>query len=159
MHFLSLPPAKPGRTEPAVASGATTLRRRTRRTFAVFALLAVCMVGAFSLPSLASERHVESSKIPTTTKLKASATKVKVRQLVYFTVTVTPSKAMGMVTIYVKAPGKPYESAGSRTLHDGVVKVEGEAGEPGTYEIKAVYKGFGSYEPSTSNIVTIKVEK
>jgi hypothetical protein len=78
---------------------------------------------------------------------------------VTFTVTITPLKATGKVTLYVKAPGKSYVSEGSATLHGGMVKGAGEANEPGTYEIKAVYGGSSTYAPSTSNIVSIQVVK
>jgi hypothetical protein len=40
-----------------------------------------------------------------------------------------------------------------------MVKGAGEANEPGTYEIKAVYGGSSTYAPSTSNIVSIQVVK
>jgi len=76
----------------------TLPRLRARRTFAVLALLAVCMAAQLSRPSMASEKHLEN--IGTTTKLTASAKTVK--EFSFFSLT-SPSKATG--TAFYGNPG------------------------------------------------------
>ena len=159
MHVLSLPPAKPERKVSTATGGATTLRLRAHRTFAAFALLAVFMAAALALPAMASERHVEITKTATTTKLQASAKDVKVNQKVVLTVTVTPSKASGKIFLYIKAPSKPFEAAGTATLVHGVAKGQGSLPKVGTYKLKVVYEGSKSYKSSVSNPVTVVVQK
>ena len=73
----------------------TLPRLRARRTFAVLALLAVCMAAQLSRPSMASEKHLEN--IGTTTKLTASAKTVKEFSFLSLT---SPSKATGTVAFY-----------------------------------------------------------
>jgi hypothetical protein len=139
--------------------GLAPVRTQRRSLLSAFALLTICLIAAQPISLLASSRTIDSKKIATTSKLKASRTTVKVNKPVTFTVTVTPSKATGRVTLYAKAPGKHYVAELTRTLLGGMVKGSGEVSEPGTYEIKAVYDGSSKYAPSTSNVVKVKVVK
>jgi hypothetical protein len=159
MHVLTLPPAKPEHTVSAATGGATTFRPRTRRTFAAVALLAVSMAATLSLPSMASERHVESATIPTTTNLKASAYVVKVKHKVTLTATVTPSQAAGEVILYLKAPSKAFEAVGTAKVVNGVAKGQGILPKVGAYKFKVVYKASKFFGRSVSNTITIVAKK
>jgi hypothetical protein len=128
--------------------------------FSAFALLTICLVAAQPVSLLASQRHTDSSKTPTTTKLKLSPTTIKEGQKVEVTVTVTPSKATGDVYLYIKPPSGSYEKvSGHGVLHDGTVSTSGSIDEPGKFEFKVVYGGSSTYASSTSNVVTLTVEK
>ncbi|MGA2534700.1 MAG: Ig-like domain-containing protein [Terracidiphilus sp.] len=135
------------------------VRTRRRTLLSAFALLTICLVAAQPLSLMASSRTIDVKKIPTTTKLKASATSLKVGQPVTITVTVTPSKATGKVSLSIKTPSGATESGGSTTLRGGMATGKGALSEAGTYVFKVIYGGSSTYASSTSNPVTIKVSK
>jgi hypothetical protein len=137
----------------------TETRIHRRSLLSVFALLTICLVAAQPISLLASSRTSDGKKIHTTTKLKASATTVKENQRFTITATVMPSKAAGKVSLFIKTPSGSTESGGSTTLRNGTATGHGSLPKAGKYEFKIVYSGSSTYASSTSNIVTITVEK
>lgn len=129
---------------------------QSRRLFSVFALLTLCFVAAHSIPSMASEWTGDNKKIATTTKLKASATKINEHKKLTLTVTVAPSKATGSITFYGReAPTKPFVKIAKSSVVAGVAKVSNDIGIPGTIGFKAVYDGSSKYASSTSKVITV----
>jgi hypothetical protein len=132
---------------------------RSRRTFAAFTLVALCMAAALSLPSMASEKHLE--KMGTTTKLTASAKAVKEFSFFSLTAKVSPSKATGTVAFYGSpGPGRPYIKLVTYKVVAGVAKAPAlHLRISGHVTFKAVYSGSGVYNTSTSNVVPVDVTK
>jgi hypothetical protein len=144
----------------AARSGATTNRTRARNFISGLALLTVCLITANPLPSVASQRTVEAKAVKTTTKLKASATKLHIGGHLTLTATVSSPKATGKMLFYLQdAPGKPFKYFGYLDVHAGVAKGTLTAGGAGTFEFRAVYQGNKSYESSLSNAVKVVVDK
>jgi hypothetical protein len=135
------------------------VRTHRRSLLSVFALLTICLVAALPISLQASSWTGGGKKIPTTTKLKASATTVKENQRFTITVAVTPSKATGKVSLFIKTPSGSTEFGGSTTLRNGRVTGSGSLPKVGKYKFKIVYSGSSTYASSTSNIVTITVQK
>jgi hypothetical protein len=120
------------------------------------ALLAICLVAAHPLPSMASENAKKIVKKETKITLKASASVLKQGHKLTLTATVSPSKATGTVTFYVKrASNLPFRIVEEPTLVHGVTKISGFLGSLGAIEFKAVYNGSSAYNKSTSKIVTV----
>ncbi len=134
-----------------------------RRFLPTLTLAAVCALTLGALPSFAAVHTDSTKKTATTTKIKASSTSVKPGQKVTLTVTVTPSKATGSISLYGGiAPGKPTEFLAKHALVNGVAK--GTETVPSTFAgatvvLKAVYTGSSKYATSTSNTISIKVAK
>jgi hypothetical protein len=144
----------------AASSGATASRTRGRRFVAGLALLTVCLIAANPLPSTASQRTPETNTIKTTTKLKASTTKMVVGEHVTLTATVSSPKATGKMLFYIQdGPGKPPSYFGELGVHAGVAKGTTRANGTGTFIFTAIYQGKKPYGSSISNSVTIVVRK
>jgi hypothetical protein len=109
---------------------------------------------------MASQRTPETKAIKTTTKLKASTTKMVVGEHVTLTATVSSPKATGEMLFFIQdGPGKPTSYFGELGVHAGVAKGTARANGTGTFIFTAVYQGNKSYASSASNSVAIVVKK
>jgi hypothetical protein len=109
---------------------------------------------------MASQRTIEAKAVKTTTKLKASATKLHVGGHLTLTATVSSPKATGKMAFYLQdAPGKPFKYFGYLDVHAGIAKGTLTAEGAGTYQFRAVYEGNKSFESSLSNAVKVVVDK
>ena len=140
-------------------------RTKRRSLISVFALLAICLVAVHPVSLMASSRTSEAKvKLPTTTKLKASATTVTAGEVLTLTADVLPSKATGKVTAYgaFKATG-PWEEIATEPDKNGVAKgsqaIPSDLNENITVYLRSVYNGSKTYASSISNVVKVQIKK
>lgn len=147
---------------PVAATHSTPLRRKSRRFFALFALISLSAMTFYPMASMAAERE-STKKTATTIKLKVSATTVKPGNPLTMTGVLTPSKATGTVTAYgsFKSTG-PWQAIKTVPVKNGVASGSEDIPKsfkgPLTIYLKAVYNGSATYASSSSNVIKVVIE-